>query len=107
MERDMLEEVLAVEKEIRARLEAARNEAGQWLAVVRREVEQQKLAELARLEDDARRQQDAAQETARATAAAIVQRSADAAQRIEQLADDALVPSVRRHLARIAPRTRA
>jgi len=40
MERDTLEEILAVEKEIREKLEGDRDEASRWLAGIRHEIEQ-------------------------------------------------------------------
>jgi hypothetical protein len=103
MERDTLEEILAVEKDLRARLDAAKDDASRWLAGVRRDVERQKLAELARLDDAAGKHEVAAQEMARATAAAIVRRATEAAQRIEQLTDDELARRVRQHVASIVP----
>jgi hypothetical protein len=102
MERDTLEEILAVEKEIRAKLEGERHEASQWLAGVRQEVERDKLAEIVRLEDSVARQDEAAQEAAQEKARQIVQRASSAARRIEQLHDDELARRVRQHVACIA-----
>ena len=104
MERDTLEEILAVEGEIRAQLELARDEAARWLAGVRDDVDRQKLAELARLEEAAAREEAAAPGTARAAAAGMVQRAEETARRIERLADVDLLPRVRAAIACILPR---
>jgi len=103
MERDTLEEILAVEKEIRDKLDGERDEASRWLAGVRHEIEQEKLAEIVRLRDSIAQQDEAAQKAARAKANEIVRRATDAAQRIERVRDDDLARRVRQHVACIVP----
>jgi hypothetical protein len=103
MERDTLEEILAVEKEIREKLEGERDEANRWLAGVRQKVEQEKLAEIVRLKDSVARQDEASLTAAHEKANEIVRRAASAARRIEQLRDDDLARRVRQHIECIVP----
>ena len=103
MERDTLEEILAVEKEIREKLEGDRDEASRWLAGIRREVEQDKLAEIVRLKESVAQQEKTAREAAQEKAQQIVQRATSAALRIERLHVDDLARRVRQHVACIVP----
>ena len=103
MERDTLEEILAVEKEIREKLERERDAASQWLAGIRHEVEQDKLAEIVRLKESVAQQEKTAQEAAQEKAKQIVQLATSAALRIERLHVDDLARRVRQHVACIVP----
>ena len=103
MERDTLEEILAVEKEIREKLEGDRDEASRWLAGIRHEVEQEKLAETVRLKESVAQQEKTAREAAQEKAKQIVQQATTAALRIERLHVDELVRRVRQHVACIVP----
>lgn len=103
MERDTLEEILAVEKEIRDKLEGERGEASRWLAGIRHEVEQATLAETVRLKETVAREGEAAQQAAQEKANEILRRATSAAQRMEHMRDDDLARRVRRHLACIIP----
>ena len=103
MERDTLEEILAVEKEIREKLERERDAASQWLAGIRHEVEQEKLAEIVRLKESVTQQEKTAQGAAQEKAKQIVQLATSAALRIERLHVDDLARRVRQHVACIVP----
>jgi|MudIll2142460700_1097286.scaffolds.fasta_scaffold08177_1 hypothetical protein len=103
MERDTLEEILAVEKEIREKLERERDAASQWLAGIRHEVEQETLAEIVRLKESVAQQEKTAQEAAQEKAKQIVQLATSAALRIERLHVDDLARRVRQHVACIVP----
>lgn len=103
MERDTLEEILAVEREIRATLESERDAAGRWIASARRDVEEHRLAEVARLEESTAQQEAAAQEAARMRAAEIIRQATRAAERIGRMTDEELVRFILPHLARIVP----
>ena len=103
MERDTLEEILAVEKEIREKLERERDAASQWLAGIRHEVEQETLAEIVRLKESVAQQEKTAQEAAQEKAKQIVQLATSAALRIERLHVDDLARRIRQHVACIIP----
>jgi hypothetical protein len=103
MERDTLEEILAVEKEIRDQLEGERDEASRWLAGVRHGIEQDKLAEIVRIKDSVAQQDEAARKAAREKANEILRRATSAAQSVERVRDDELERRVRQHVACIVP----
>jgi len=99
---DVLSEVLAVEREIDAGLEAERQAARQWLERARGEIEQAKLSELAAIKASGAREEEAAKTAARDKAAAILQQAGAEAERIRRLEDAQLIPIVRQHVLLIA-----
>jgi hypothetical protein len=99
---DVLSEVLGVEREIRAKLDAERQAAQQWLERTRGEIEQAKLSELTALKASAAREEEAAKVAAHDKAAAILQQAGTDAERIRRLEDARLIPIVRQHVLRIA-----
>jgi hypothetical protein len=103
MEQNTLAEILGVEKEIRDKLDAERDQASQWLANARREIEQVRLAETARLEESGGKDEQGAQTAAGDKAAEIVRQAQSAVQEIDRYADDDLRRLIRRHIAVIAP----
>jgi len=98
----VLSEVLAVEREIAAKLDAERQAARQWLERTRSEIEQAKLSELTALKASATREEEAAKMGAHEKAAAILQQAGTEAQRIHRLEDARLIPIVRQHVLIIA-----
>ena len=102
MERDTLEEILAVEKEIRDGLDGESSKASRWLDGVRQDVERARLEGLAQVEESARLQEAAAARGGQAKADAVVGEAEAEAQRIAALDSNWLSALVRRHLARIA-----
>ena len=99
---DVLSEVLAVEREIGAKLEAERQAARQWLERTRGEIEQAKLSELTALKVSAVREEEAAKMAGHDEAAAILQQAGTEAERIRRLEDARLIPIVRQHVLLIA-----
>ena len=99
---DVLSEVLAVEREIGAKLDAERQAAQQWLERTRSEIAQAKMSELTALKASAVREEEAAKGAAHDKAAAILQQAGGDAERIRRLEDERLMPIVRQHIARIA-----
>jgi len=99
---DVLSEVLAVEREIGAKLDAERQAARQWLEHTRSEIEQEKVSELTALKASATREEEAAKMAAHDKAAAIVQQAGTEAERIRRFEDARLIPIVRQHVLLIA-----
>lgn len=99
---DVLSEILAVEREIRAKLEAERQAVRQWLERTGGEIEQAKVSELTALKASAVREEEAAKKAAHDKAAAILQQAGAEAERIPGLEDARLIPIVRQHVALIA-----
>jgi BioD-like phosphotransacetylase family protein len=103
MEQDTLTEILGVEKVIRDKLEAEREQAGAWREQARSTIEQAHQTALERLREAALQDDAAARQAASERAAAIVLEATAAAGTIERLQDDDLRPYVRQHIACIAP----
>lgn len=99
---DVLSEVLAVEREIDATLDAERQAARQWLDRTRSEIEQAKLSELKALKASAAGEEEAAKSAAHDKAATILQQAGAEAERIRRLEDGQLIPVVRQHVQVIA-----
>jgi Skp family chaperone for outer membrane proteins len=99
---DILTEVLAVEREISAKLDAERQAARQWLEHTRGEIEQAKLSDLTALKTSAAREEEAAKMAAHDKAAAILQQAGAEAERIRRLEDARLISIVRQHVLLIA-----
>ena len=103
MEQDTLTEILGIEKVIRDKLDAEREQATAWREQARSTIEQAHQAELERLREAALQHEAAAKQAAGARAAAIVLEATTAAAAIERFQDDDLRPYVRQHIACIAP----
>lgn len=103
MEHSALTEILGVEKQIRADLDAGREQASHWLENVRREIDQAHQADLARLRAAADQRRAALVQAARERAAAVVQAAEAAAREQARVDDDELKRRVLRHIAVILP----
>ena len=103
MEQDTLTEILGVEKIIRDKLDAEREQACTWREQARSAIEQAHQTELERLREAALQEEAAAKQAAGERAAAIVLEATTAAAAIERIQDDELRPYVRQHIACIAP----
>jgi vacuolar-type H+-ATPase subunit H len=103
MEQSTLAEILDVEKDIRVRLDAGREQASRWLEDARREIEQAHQDALTRLQAEASRRRDTALQAARDRAAAIVEQAERDASAQSLVGDAELRALVRRHLAAILP----
>lgn len=103
MQQSTLAEILGVEQELRAQLDAEREQAGRWLEQQRREIDLAHAARLSQLQAEAgqRRELVLAAARERAAAAATDVEAAAAAQ--SAVGDEHLRLLVRRHLAAVLP----
>ena len=103
MQQSTLAEILGVEQELRAQLDAEREQAGRWLEQQRREIDLAHAARLSQLQAEAgqRRELVLAAARERAAAAATDVEAAAAAQ--SAAGDGHMRPLVRRHLTAILP----
>jgi len=95
---DILSEILAVEREINAKLDAEHQAVRQWLERTRGEIEQTKLSELTALQASVAREEESAKIAAQDKAAAILQQARTSADRMHHLDDARLIPIVRQHV---------
>ena len=103
MEQSTLAEILGIEKDIRAQLDAERAQASRWLEGARREIEQTHQERLAQLRAQAQQQRETTLQAARERASALVTAAAAAAAAQAHLTDDQLGPVVRDRLAALLP----
>lgn len=96
---DILSEVLNIEGRIAGELDGERQRVAQWLERTRREIEAETLGEINLLKAAAAREDESAQKVAGEKAAAILQSTQTAAERIRGLEDARLRPLLRQHLA--------
>ena len=99
---DLLPEILALEREIDAKLDAERQAARQWIERTRGEIEQAKLSELTALKASAAREEEAAKMAAHDKAAAILKQAGTEAEGMRDIEDTRLIPIVRQHVLLIA-----
>jgi vacuolar-type H+-ATPase subunit H len=107
MEQSTLAEILGVEKEIRAQLDAEREQASRWLEAARREIEREHEAALRQLQHEAAQCRVAALEAARQRADAVVGDAERAVAAQAVMSDDELRALVRRRLACLVPESAA
>jgi vacuolar-type H+-ATPase subunit H len=103
MEQSTLQEILAVEKEIREQIDAEREKAGQWLEDARREIETSHRSEMARLKEMAAQRDAATQQCARDKAAEILRHAQEAIAAAKDLRDEDLTRRIARCIAAINP----
>ena len=103
MDQSTLAQILGVERDIHAQLDAEHEQASRWLETARREIEQAHEARLAQLQAEMQHRREAALQAARARASALVMRAETAASLQALASDDELRPLVRRHLAILVP----
>lgn len=103
MDRDPLEDVLTVEREIADLLGTARGKAALWLEEQKRNIDAAGRTELEHIEQDARDGEEAAKRAAAEKATVIVERAESFVARIEALDDARLAPLVRKHIGSILP----
>lgn len=103
MEQGTLAEILGVEREIRAQLDAAREQAGRWLESTRRALDQEHRERLAQIQSAATERRAAGLQAVRDRAAAERERAEAAAVGAAGLDDEVLRPIVRRHLGFLLP----
>lgn len=103
MEKDTLAAIVDVEKEVRELQEAEQTKAGEWLARVRREAEEELAREERGLEEALRDALARASSEAERKAAALVEEAEAKAERLGRLDDESLRVIVARHLAGLLP----
>lgn len=103
MQQGTLAEILGVEQELRAQLDAEREKAGHWLEQQRREIDLAHAARLAQLQAEAGQRREIALAAARDGAAAAVLDAEAAAAGQSAASDEKLRLLVRRHLVAILP----
>lgn len=103
MQQGTLAEILGVEQELRAQLDAEREKASHWLEQQRREIDLAHAVRLAQLRAEAGQQRETKLDAARDSAAAAVRDAVAAAAAQSAVGDEQLRPLVRRHLAAILP----
>ena len=103
MQQSTLAEILGVEQELRAQLDAEREQASRWLEQQRREIDLAHEARLLRLQTEAGQRREVALVAARERAEAAVGNAEGAAAAQSALSDKRLRPLVCRHLAAILP----
>lgn len=104
MEQDTLKEILEVEKQIKETLDTETARAHQWLEQSKREIEEERQAEIAELNATVARGREEAKTTAEEKAAEVVERARSFAIRIEELDDDCLRQVTWGYIADIVPR---
>lgn len=103
MEQSTLAEILGVERDIRARLDAEHEQASRWLEDARREIEQAHQSRLAQLQADAKQRRDAALQAARDRASRSVASAGAVAANQAAVEGEQLRVLVRHHLAVLVP----
>jgi hypothetical protein len=103
MQQSTLAEILGVEQELRAQLDAEREQASHWLEQQRREMDRAHEAHLSQLQAEAGQRREVALAAARERADAAVRDADGAAAAQSALSDKQLRPLVRRRLVAILP----
>jgi vacuolar-type H+-ATPase subunit H len=103
MEGDILSEVIKVEKEIKARLEAEEQKAEGWLEQVRKDTEEGVSEARVRLQELLEKTVSEAEADAHGRAFKMLEDAALRAERMRELGDETLRALVKRHIPRILP----
>jgi hypothetical protein len=103
MQQSTLAEILVVEQELRAQLDAEREQASRWLEQQRREIDRAHEARLSQLQAEAGQRREFALAAARERAVTAARDAEVAAAAQSAVGDEQLRPLVRRHLAAILP----
>jgi len=103
MENDLLDKIIAAEKEIKECLDAEKAKAREWLENVRKEAEEDFSREKARTTESFSETVETAKKEAEHKAALIVRTAEKQAERTEKVDDDTLRRAIMRHLHRILP----
>lgn len=98
-----LEEIVAAEKEIQARLAEERRQAAVWLAAERETITRETEAQLAEARQQCRQRIAAAEAEAADQVCELVRRAEAYAVRLQSLPEERLRARVRAHLQRLLP----
>ena len=103
MENDLLDKIIAAEKEIKECLDDEKAKAREWLQNVRKEAEEDFGREMAKTREFFNETVETAKKEAEHKAALIVRAAKEQTERIEEVDDDTLKRAIMRHLHRILP----
>ncbi len=103
MNDDILTDIIAVEKEIRERLDAEREHAAAWLAEVRTGLEEGYRREEERLREELERALAAARSEAELESARLVAEATAQADRLTGIEDETLLQALDKHLVGLRP----
>ena len=103
MENDLLDKIIAAEKEIKECLDDEKAKAREWLENVRKEAEEDFSREKARTTESFSETVETAKKEAEHKAALSLRAAEEQAERTEKVDDDTLRRAIMRHLHRILP----
>lgn len=103
MEHSTLQEILGVEKQLRAELDAEQAQASRWLEDARREIEAAHRAELEAIRQSAVQSEAAGRQAAQERAADVARAAEAAARSVERWPTEELRQSVRECIEAILP----
>ena len=103
MQKDILSEVIDVEKEIQKGLEVEKEKSHDWLEKVKKETEEELVREEKNIKESLNKSIEVAKKEAELKAVEIVKQTEARAQRLAKLNDQALVDIVGKQITRILP----
>jgi hypothetical protein len=103
MEEDVLARVISTEKEIQACLDVERTKAREWIEGVRKEGEEEFIAEGDRIRETARTAAEQVRNEAMSRAEIIMKEAGERAERLLNLSDETLRDAVMRRLGMLLP----
>ncbi|MCL4457020.1 MAG: hypothetical protein M1147_07915 [Nitrospirae bacterium] len=103
MERDVLNEVIDVERDIRERLLAEKKKAGEWVDEVKKKAEKEILLEEERIKKLFEQAIKDARLNAEKKAHEIIADANEKAERLAAISDEFLIKTIRKHIIRILP----
>jgi len=103
MQKDILSEVIDVEKEIQKGLDVEKEKSHDWLEKVKKETEEELVREEKNIKESLNKSIEIAKKEAELKAVEIVKQTEARAQRLAKLNDQALVDIVGKQITRILP----
>jgi vacuolar-type H+-ATPase subunit H len=103
MERDMLNEVIEVERDIHERLLAEKRKAGEWVDEVKKKAEKDILLEDERIKKLFEQAIKDARLDAEKKAHEVIVDANEKAERLAAISDEFLIKTIRKHIIRILP----
>lgn len=104
MERDVLDEVIEIEKEINGRLLAEKRKAVEWVDEVKKKAEEDILSEEERIKNLFEQAIKNAMLDAERKAQEIIADANEKAERLAAIDDALLIKTIRKHIVRILPK---
>ncbi len=105
MKRDMLGEVIEVEREIHAKLLAEKDRAEKWLDEVKKKAEEEIFLEEERIKNSFEQAIKDAILDAQRKANEIIADANEKAERLASISNESLIEIIRKHIVRILPKT--